>query len=41
MVDKLFVEWVSEHRELLETLRSEGVFTSYTIKNIDEALEEL
>jgi hypothetical protein len=41
MVDELFVEWVREHRELLENLRSEGVLTPYTIKNIDEALGEL
>ncbi len=41
MADKLFVEWVREHRELIETLRSEGLLNPYTIKDIDEVLEEL
>jgi hypothetical protein len=41
MADKLFVEWVREHRELLENLRNQGVLTPSTIRNIDEALAEL
>jgi hypothetical protein len=41
MAEKMFVEWIKVHRKLLENLRSDGVLTPYTIKNMDEALEEL
>jgi hypothetical protein len=39
-MDELFVHWVKEHQEFLETLREEGYLNHDLIQTINEALSE-
>jgi hypothetical protein len=39
-MDELFVQWVKEHHEFLETLRGEGYLNQDLIQTIDKALGE-
>jgi len=40
-LDEIFVQWVKEHREFLDTLKEEGFLKPKQIEVIDVALREI